>query len=219
MNAVRKEAPERHDIEALLPWHAAGTLNRRDAQMVEQALASDQELRKQYDLVREELAETIRLNESLGAPSAKAMEKLFSAIDAEPARRHVSLGLGARITQFVAGFSPRTLAYAGTAAAIALVLQAGVITGVVLQPRGQDYGVASHGPVSSASGPMALVRFTPGATAADITQFLQANQVKVVDGPSTDGTYTVRATAADASRDELVRRMQADRLVNLVLPK
>jgi len=34
MNMINKE-PERHEIEALLPWHAAGTLNRRDADRVE----------------------------------------------------------------------------------------------------------------------------------------------------------------------------------------
>jgi len=68
---------ERHEIEALLPWHAAGTLSRRDADRVEQALA------RRYDLVRQELAETIHLNETLGVPSACAMEKLFAAIDAE----------------------------------------------------------------------------------------------------------------------------------------
>ena len=31
-------APERQEIELMLPWHAAGTLNRRDAQRVENAL-------------------------------------------------------------------------------------------------------------------------------------------------------------------------------------
>jgi anti-sigma-K factor RskA len=82
MNTISKE-PERHEIEALLPWHAAGTLSRRDADRVEQALAGDRELARRYDLVREELAETIHLNETLGAPSARAMEKLFAAIDAE----------------------------------------------------------------------------------------------------------------------------------------
>jgi hypothetical protein len=74
---------ERHEIEALLPWHAAGTLSRRDADRVEQALAGDCELARRYDLVRQELAATIHLNETLGAPSARAMEKLFAAIDAE----------------------------------------------------------------------------------------------------------------------------------------
>jgi hypothetical protein len=48
---------------------------------VEQALAGDRELTRRYDLVREELAETIHLNETLGAPSARAMENLFAAID------------------------------------------------------------------------------------------------------------------------------------------
>ena len=83
MMSLNREAPERQDIEALLPWHAAGTLSRRDSDRVEQALASDRELARRYELVREELNETIHLNETLGAPSARAMEKLFAAIDAE----------------------------------------------------------------------------------------------------------------------------------------
>jgi hypothetical protein len=79
LNMINKER-ERHEIESLLPWHAAGTLDRRDAERVERALAQDGELAQRYELVREELAETIRLNEMLGA-----MEKLFAAIDAEEA--------------------------------------------------------------------------------------------------------------------------------------
>src|SRR5262249_8846655 len=97
---------ERHEIEALLPWHAAGTLSRRDADRVEQALAGECELARRYDLVRQELAETIHLNEALGAPSARAMEKLFAAIEAEEAgaprrrRRRISrpLSLGTAST-------------------------------------------------------------------------------------------------------------------------
>ena len=77
----------REDIEDLLPWHAAGTLNRRDTQRVEEALAKDSELARRFALVREELGETIHLNETLGAPSARAMEQLFAKIDAEPARQ------------------------------------------------------------------------------------------------------------------------------------
>src|SRR5262249_7107175 len=74
---------ERHEIEALLPWHAAGTRSRRDADRVEQALADDCELARRYHLVRRELAATIHLNETLGAPSAGAKEKLFATIEAE----------------------------------------------------------------------------------------------------------------------------------------
>jgi anti-sigma-K factor RskA len=89
MTAINKQ-PGRHEIEELLPWYATGTLSRRDTDRVEQALAGDRELARRYELVRRELAETTHLNETLGAPSARAMEKLFAAINAEaraPRRR------------------------------------------------------------------------------------------------------------------------------------
>jgi anti-sigma-K factor RskA len=83
MIVSKNKAPEREDIEALLPWHAAGTLNRRDAERVEQALSQDAELARRFELVREEMEETIHLNETLGAPSARAAQKLFAAIEAD----------------------------------------------------------------------------------------------------------------------------------------
>src|ERR1700689_2730234 len=108
----------RGDIEDLLPWHAAGTLSPRDAHRVETALAADPELARRYELVREELAQTIHLNETLGAPSPRAMQALFAKIDAEPARRPAaSINLGARIAEFFASLSPRTLAWSASAAA------------------------------------------------------------------------------------------------------
>jgi hypothetical protein len=75
----------RHEIEELLPWYATWTLSGREAERVERALAGDTELAQHYDLVRQELAETIHLNETLGEPSARTMERLFAAIDAEEA--------------------------------------------------------------------------------------------------------------------------------------
>ena len=85
MTAINKQ-PMRHEIEELLPWYAAGTLSGHEVDRVEQALAGDRELAQRYELVRRELAETTRLNEALGAPSVRAMEKLFAAINAEEAR-------------------------------------------------------------------------------------------------------------------------------------
>jgi hypothetical protein len=83
----KKREQEPGETEMLLPWHAAGTLNARDARRVDEALFRDRGLARQYAVIRREYAETIDLNESLGAPSARAMQKLFAAIDAEPARR------------------------------------------------------------------------------------------------------------------------------------
>ena len=77
---------KRHDIEMLLPWHALGKLSRREANLVERALAADGGLARQYELVCLELAEIVQLNETLGTPSPRATEKLFAAIAAEEAR-------------------------------------------------------------------------------------------------------------------------------------
>ena len=64
---------------------------------------ADPELARRFEAVREELGETIHLNETLGAPSARAMETLFAKIDAEPKRAAASVSLGARIAEFFAG--------------------------------------------------------------------------------------------------------------------
>ena len=118
-------------------------------EVVHRRLAADRDLARQYDLVREELAETIHLNETLGAPSARAMEKLFAAIDAEEARsprRKRSFDLGSRISEFLGGFAPRTLAWSATAAAVAILLQAAVITAVVVKDNS-----AVEGPMLSSA--------------------------------------------------------------------
>ena len=84
MMAQSKDIVDREptELEGLLPFHAAGTLSAGDARRVEAALARDPDLARQYAVIQDEYAETILLNESLGAPSARAMKKLFDAIDA-----------------------------------------------------------------------------------------------------------------------------------------
>ena len=77
---------KRHEIEVLLPWRALGKLSRREANLVDRALAADGGLARQYELVCLELAEIVQLNETLGTPSPRATEKLFAAIAAEEAR-------------------------------------------------------------------------------------------------------------------------------------
>src|SRR5262249_9764482 len=131
MNAMKQEAPERQEIEALLPWHAAGTLSRRDAQRVEEALARDPELARRYALVRDELGETIHLNETLGAPSARARETVLATTAAASARPRAALNLARRISEFFATLPPRTLALASGAAMRAILVQAGFIAGVM----------------------------------------------------------------------------------------
>src|SRR6195256_3473767 len=146
MMAMSKKMLEQEpsEIEMLLPFHAAGTLNARDARRVEEALARDPELARQYAVIREEYAETIHLNESLGAPSVRAMQKLFAAIDGEPARKpSLSLGLSTRIAGFFASLSPRTLAWSASLGALALLMQAGIIGAVLVKNQSASFQTAS----------------------------------------------------------------------------
>ena len=219
MNTTNKEAPS--DIEELLPWHAAGTLSRRDTLRVEEALARDPELARRYALVREELGETILLNETLGAPSAHAMEKLFAKIDAEPLRKPaMSLNLGARVSGFFASLSPRTLAWSASAAAIAILLQAGLIASIVIKEKGVGgFETASAPSTDPGVGAFTIIRFAPQASSDDITKFLEANKLQIAAGPMSGGLYKVRVAVTGLPKGELariVKQLQADKVVGFI---
>jgi anti-sigma factor RsiW len=216
---------EPSEIEMLLPWHAAGTLNARDARRVEEALASDPALAKQYAAIRGEYEETIHLNESLGAPSARAMQKLFASIDAEPARATSSLPLSARIATFFASLSPRTLAWSASLGAIALLLQAGIIGAVLMKTQTSTFQTASlstGAPITrelgAAAPSRALVRFTPEARVADVTALLDSYQASII-GDARGGMFRLQFDKA-MSQDELTAllgRMQREKFVNLAV--
>jgi len=226
--AVRKTVEqEPNEIELLLPWHAAGTLNARESRKVEEALAREPQLARQYAVIREEYAGTIELNESLGAPSVRAMQKLFTAIDAEPVRKPgASLNIAARIAGFFSSLSPRTLAWTAGFGAFALVLQAGVIAAVLMNNRPASFETASlsmNEPITrdiSTTAPLrALVRFAPDARVSEITALLDKYQASIIDGAK-GGMFRLQFAKAAISKDEfsiLLSRLQNEKIVSLAV--
>jgi hypothetical protein len=225
MMALSKKMLEQEpsEIEVLLPWHAAGTLSARDAHRVEEALARDPELARQYAVIREEYAETIGLNESLGAPSARAMQKLFAAIDADPTQVSRSSGsLSSRILGFFANLSPRTLAWSASFGAAALLVQAGVI-GAVLNQSSFNLASAPDEPVTrSFSGqqppPEALVRFNGDARMSDINALLQSYQARIVGVKG--GLFRLELGEKAISKEQaasLLAKLQHEKIVNLAV--
>jgi hypothetical protein len=219
MTGTDKEAPE-HDVELLLPWHAAGTLGRRDAERVEQALARDPELARRYALVREELAETVRLNERLDAASGRLMENLLTKIEAEPKRPSAFVKLGARMAGLFASLTPRTLAWSATVALLAILLQAALIADfVITDNRSVTFETASAPAVAPGAGSFLLIRFTPQATVDEITRFLETNRLSIVEGPAPGGLYKIRVAQTALPSDELeriVKTLQDNKLVGFV---
>jgi hypothetical protein len=172
--------------------------------------------------VREEMTETILLNEALGVPSARVMENLFKAIDKErkgaraPAAQS---GLGAWLADLL---TPRAFAFAAGAAAIVILLQAGVITKMMLQDRPEGGGTFETSSASESTrgieiGSYALVRFSPQASIADITRFLDSREAVIVDGPrpgGPGGMYRVRVARTYVPKDDLDRLVKEFRSVS-----
>jgi len=222
-------APDNHTpgdepdaIRGLLPWYATGTLDAQDTRRVEEALAADPALAAELAAIREEAAETIHLNETLGVPSSHAMHRLFAAIDAEPARRgRVTLPLSARIAAFVAGLSPRALAGAMAAVGVVVVLQAAVIGKVLIEQYGAaGYQTASYQAPNAAAGPAVLVRFAPEARASEIAELLTSYHAAVVDGPKA-GMFRIvlgDKPLPNAERDKMIARLQTEKIVGFAAP-
>ena len=215
---------EPSEIEMLLPFHVAGTLNARDARRVDEALARDPALATQYAVIREEYAETIHLNESLGAPSVRAMQKLFAAIDGEPARKpSLSLDLSARIAGFFASLSPRTLAWSASLGALALLMQAGIIGAVLVKNQAASFQTASlstNEPVTrdlaAGAPPRALIRFAPDTRVADINALLESYQASIVGGAN--GLFRIQFGNKAMSKDELaglMSKLRSEKIVSL----
>ena len=214
------------EIATLLPWHAAGTLSARDAHRVEDALARDPDLSRQYAAIREEYAETIDLNESLGAPSARAMQTLFAAIDAEPERKPTA---SRRISRGIAGFfatlTPRTLAWSASLAAVVLLVQAGIIGAMLRQNEAASFRTASlstNEPVTRTLSPQALpralVRFAPDARVADITALLDTYRATIID--TSGGMFRLQFGNRAMSNDEaadLMRKLQGEKIVSIAV--
>lgn len=218
------ENPQLAEIETLLPFYANRRLGPKETARVEAALASDPELAARLEIIREDMAETVLLNESLGAASPRALDRLMAAIDAEPRQATLAIrarsGLLAWLGAWLATQPPRRLAYAGAAAIAVIAIQGAVLTGLALrQPEGFQTASA---PAVTPSERYVLLSFAPDAKASDIAAFFRRYEASVVDGPRANGYFKVRvgdAGLTPAQLDAIAARMKAERaIVTFVAP-
>lgn len=207
------------EIELLLPWYAAGTLDAPEAQQVEAALNSDPELARRYEWVRAEFSQETAIGEAADVPATFNAKSVLAKIDALPARRPAaSLNIAERLAEFLAALSPRTLAWSATAAALVIALQAGLLAGYVVRDRG-GYETASTQTNVATDGSFALIRFAPQATAGDIAAFLETHKLGIVGGPAGGQLYRVRIAPTKLAKDDLARliaTLQSDKVVGFI---
>lgn len=187
---TRDPKDEMDEIEALLPWYAAGTLDERSARRVEDALARRPDLGASLAAAHEDRDETIALNERLGAPSGAVWARVLASAEAEPRKP----GLLTRLASFAgigAGGNPRRLAWAGAAAALVILLQATAIVALLPGVERPGFQTASESP-GTVEGANVLVVFAPDARVDQVGAWLREHHASIVDGPRAGGTYRLR---------------------------
>jgi anti-sigma factor RsiW len=207
------------DIEALMPWYEKGTLPEKEARLVADYLESHPERARFLALIREEVGETIEANETAGMPSSAALNRLMDAIAAEPkAQRTVVRERAGGLLARLFGQSTSPWLAAGAAAACLVILVQAAALGVLMT---RDVSTGGQGGVGLASGDptrpvevgtFALVRFTPGASAQDVTALLRSFNAVIVDGPKPGGVYRVKIssqTLANEQTEEILNQIRA----------
>jgi anti-sigma factor RsiW len=210
------ESPDHRALADLLPFYVIGKLSLADMQRIEQALAGDEALRHELALVEEEQIATVQANEMLGLPSSRSAQRFFAALEAEPQRvtpRALAKGLFAWIGERMQAVAPRQLAYAGVAAAVLLVAQAGYIGVLLHGGGGTSYQTAFGEQGPAGEGTFAMLAFKPDAKAVDVARLLQSLHAVVVDGPRAGDFFKVRIGPKDmpkADRDAIIAKLQSE---------
>ncbi len=198
------QSREAQEIDELLPWYERGTLDPAEMRRVEDYLRAHPEMQFRLGLIREELAETVAANESLGMPGGASRERLFAAIAAEAStapRLRSRLNVWWR-TWLPDGMSPR-LGLAAAAACLVIALQAAALIAFTFAQPDGGYKVASGTePGQAHRASYFLVRFTDNARAADIAALLKTFDAVIVDGPKPGGVFKIRVASRTPGNDE-----------------
>lgn len=169
----------------LLPFYVNGTLSPEERAEVEALLAEDDGLRRQLDFLTQ-IRAVMKAEELSYSPGELGLARLMGAI--APARNWML----------------------PVAAAVGVV---GIALAAVLYHRTTESMPAYEQAGGAAAGPLITVAFRPAAQQGEISDFLLANDVTIVDGPSAIGLYRILVPEAQSKDDILARFRAASSLV------
>ncbi|MEM9268362.1 MAG: hypothetical protein AAGA78_05430 [Pseudomonadota bacterium] len=197
------------ELELLIPWYVAGTLDGDDLARVEAAIAQDAQFAEQVAQASEEAEQAQLAAEAFGRPSSEAQARLMAALDAEPAR---TPGILSRLSNLLTGFglsgTPARLAFAALMAAL-------VVQAVLLSAPAPSSGFATaSGEPEIVAGPqyVVLVTFVPEAQIRDMSALVTTMKGDVISGPK-GGYYRVAFASEDAARAAVLQFTAAPEIV------
>ena len=195
---------EADEIAALLPWYVCGKISSEDRAKVEAYAGRHPEVRAHIALARDEADVVFASNQEIVAPRA-ALDKLKASLASSPSARLAGAKASFldRIGTFLGGLTPRQLAYAGLAAALALVVQMASIGALLSGQTGGGYTTASGTKACVDKGSFALIALQPAAPAGTLSAFLADNKFKIVEGPMAGGIYKVCVSGEVLTKDGL----------------
>lgn len=235
INSTNTSGNEREQVLLLLPWYATGRLEPDEAERVRRFIMQDAAMAAELSRIRQEMDETISLNEALGAPKAKGLDRLMAAIGAEegasrPATQRFAEkaeGFFSRLRDVLspAQLSPLALRTAAAFAVLIIAVQA-VALGLLIarQPgegAGKTYQTASGPGEHKADGPVILISFAATAAIGEINALLEKTKTVIISGPGPGGVFRVRLdqpAAAIAERDAVIAELRKSALVKFALP-
>ncbi len=225
------------EVKRLLPWYAVDALDDEERRAVEEELGRSPELRRELaevnvlrDSVREGDVEEPAFRDSLLDDALGRIDELERA-SSQP-RPRATVTVLERFRRSVAGDwrAASGVTRFALAAQFALIF---VLAGFLLMPAGREGApgledatvVTASGPPTTGAGQGAgagaqfTVRFAPEATIGQIGEFLDAQGLRIVSGPSATQAYIV--AVADESVREVValEKLQAEQeLVRYAAP-
>ena len=211
---------ERQELSLLLPWYANGTLDSKDSRKVEAALAQDDELAREFDLVLEDQAAVVELVSEEEVPISMA-ERFKAQLHAEQTKaqetqppRASQEGVVDRLLALLFPARPRAYVFV-TAMALVLVPVIALVSYNAGTQQTTQYQTASGPSAVATDATRVLVQFSSSAAWTDIDAYLKENSGQVVKGPTADGFYELEFQ----SQDGLIEKLSAERGVfEFVLP-
>lgn len=190
-------------IAALLPWYVSGKISQADRAKIDAYAERHPEARAHIAHAQSEADAVFTANQKIALPRA-ALDKLKDTLVSSPGARlaaaeHSFLD---RIGLALAGLSPRNLAFAGLAAALAVALQAAVL-GALLSLKTATRQTAPIPNAAHEKGTFAMVAFQTAAPLGTLAAFLADNKFAVVEGPKPGGLFRVRVSDDTLSKDAL----------------
>ena len=182
----------------LIPWFVNGTVAENDRAGLQHHVENCAACREEMEVQRA-LLQGMRTRPQVESMPHGSLQKLWQRIDAEQVDEQTEAAMPAAPAASArpAARSPRTLRWLAAAVVLQAVLL-GILATILLRgPQGQTDGAYRTVSTPAAAPGPASVRavFSPDMTLGELQALLERAHLRIVNGPSPDGVYTL-ATAS-----------------------